>query len=89
MYGPCSDFLILKSSLPRLLVEVNSTSTKPWPQDLLRMLVQGAAIVHFANIFLNTFKAKKSFVLVAIYVHDDGRATRYSLFQQQNDRTVC
>ena len=53
------------------------------------MLVQGAAIVRFANIFLNTFKAKKSFVLVAIYVYDDGRATRNSLFQQQNDRTVC
>jgi len=52
------------------------------------MLLQGAAIVRFANTFLNTFKAK-NFVLVAIFVHDDGKATRYFLFQRQNDRTVC
>jgi len=52
------------------------------------MLLQGAAVVRFANTFLNTFNAK-NFVLFAIFVYDDGNATRYTLFQQRNHRTVC
>jgi len=51
------------------------------------MLLQGAAVVRFANTFLNAFKTKH-FVLVAIYVRENGRATRYCLFQRQNGRAV-
>jgi hypothetical protein len=81
-YRPCSDFLILKSTLPRLLVEVNSTTeTTGWPKDLIRMLLQGAAIVRFANTFLDTFKGRKDFVLVAIYIWNNGKATCHILFR--------
>jgi len=51
------------------------------------MLLTGAAIVRFANTFLDAFKAK-DFVLITIFIWDDGKATRYALFQEQNDRTV-
>jgi hypothetical protein len=52
------------------------------PDDLIRMLLEGAAIVRFANRFLNTFMANEDFVLFAIYVWDNGQVTRYSLFQE-------
>jgi hypothetical protein len=53
------------------------------------MLLQGAAIVRFANKFLDKFMEDESFVLFAIYVWDHGEATRYSLFQQSNNSEVC
>jgi len=89
-YKPRSDFLISHSSLPRLLVEVNSTSVNVWPEDLIRMLTTGAFIVRFANRFLEAFK-EKNFVLCAIFIWDNGCANRYTLFQQQiqNDDAVC
>jgi len=86
-YRPCSDFLISKSDLPRLLVEVNSTSTHSWPLDLVQMLLMGAAVVRFANKFLNAFRDGKSFVLCALYVRADGVATRFTLFQ--DGQKVC
>ena len=92
-YNPRSDFLISHSSLPRLLVEVNSTLGNPWPVELIRMLTTGAFIVRFANRFLTAFHKKMNFVLCAIFIWDSGRATRYSLFQQeqqiQDDDVVC
>jgi len=91
-YNPRSDFLISHSSLPRLLVEVNSTSENTWPTDLIRMLTMGAFIVRFANRFLKAFQ-EQNFVLCAIFIWDSGSATRYSLFQQQQqvqgDDAVC
>ena len=87
-YKPRPDFLISHSSLPRLLVEFNSTLVNSWPMDLVRMLTTGAFIVRFANRFLKAFEMK-NFVLCAIFVWDNGNATRYSLFQQQNDDAVC
>ncbi|KAI0245957.1 hypothetical protein BJV78DRAFT_1381972, partial [Lactifluus subvellereus] len=88
MYKPRSDLLILKSTLPRLLVEVNSSETEEWPPpDLIRVLLKGAAIVRFANTFLDAFK-KKDFVFVAIFMRDSVRATRYTLFQKQNGQAV-
>ena len=80
-----------KSSLPRLLVEVQVDLTamrENWPQELVRMLFQGAAMVRFANTFLTAFQ-KKDFALAAIFVWEDGRASRYALFQEQNYRVVC
>jgi hypothetical protein len=86
-FQPCSDFLIQKSKLPRLLVDVNSTPPRIWPEDLIRMLLTGAAIVRFANTFLKSFKTKK-FMLVTMYIHEDGNVTRYTLFQKQTGREV-
>jgi hypothetical protein len=88
-FQPRSDLLVSKSTLPRLLVEVNSKPRKDRPEDLVRMLVTGAAIVRFANRFLDAFMVDKNFVLFAIYIWDDGRVTRYSLFQEPNNPEVC
>jgi len=79
-YRPCSDLLILKSNLPRVLIEVNSTRTLEWPPDLIRMLLQGAAIVRLADV--------EGFVLVAFFIHPNGEVTRYVLFKG-NDQVVC
>lgn len=83
------DLIVLKSSLPQLLVEVDSKPKKDRPEDLVRMLLYGAAIVRFANGFLDTFMADKNFVLFAIDIWDDGKVSRYSLFQEQNNPEVC
>ena len=88
-YQPRSDLLVLKSKLPRLLVEVNTKPMKEWPEDLIRMLLMGGAIVRFANLFLDRFKAKENFVLFAVYVWETGEVTHYSLFQESNNRGVC
>jgi hypothetical protein len=88
-FHPRSDFLISKSNLPRLLVQVNSKPKQDSPEDLVRMLLSGAAVVRFANKFLNRFMKAKNFVLFAIYIWDNGRVTRYSLFQEPNDSQVC
>ena len=57
--------------------------------DLIRMLLEGAAIVRFANTFLNAFRQAKNFVLCAIFIWNNGAATRYTLFQRQNGHEVC
>jgi hypothetical protein len=88
-FQPSSDLLVLKSTLPRLLVQVNSKPKKERPEDLIRMLLTGAAIVRFANRFLDTFMAKEDFVLLAIYIWDNGKVSRYSLFQVLNNPEVC
>ena len=71
-------------------MEVSSTSGNS-DLDLIRMLTTGAFIVRFANHFLSAFCQEKNFVLCAIYIWDNGTATRYTLFQQQlkNDEVVC
>jgi hypothetical protein len=53
------------------------------------MLLQGAAIVRFANTFLNAFCQEMNFVLCAFFIWDNGTATRYILFQLKRDQTVC
>jgi hypothetical protein len=53
------------------------------------MLLTGAAIVRFANRFLDAFMVAKNFVLFAIYIWDSGKVTRYSLFQELNNPVVC
>ena len=82
-YCPRSDFLISTFSLPRLLIEVMSTDNNDsYPPDLVRMLLQGAFIVHFANT-LRAYKDKRSFVLVTVYMRSDGEITRFLLFQRR------
>jgi hypothetical protein len=70
-------------------MEVNSKPKEEWPEDLVRMLLCGAAVVRLANKFLDSFMAAKDFVLFTIYVSDDGTATRYSLYQEPNNPEVC
>ena len=80
-YTPRSDFLVTKNSLPRLLIEVNSMSPDKDPEDFFCMLVQGACIVRFANLFIDAYSANKNFILVAIFIRHDGHVDRCLLFQ--------
>ncbi|KAI0286359.1 kinase-like domain-containing protein [Russula brevipes] len=48
------------------------------------MLITGALIVRFANSFVGAFREAKDFVLCANFIWDNGGASRYILFQQQN-----
>ena len=59
------------------------------PEDLIRMLLTGAAVVRFANGFLDTFMKNKDFVLFAMYIWSNGKVTRFSLFQEPNKQKVC
>jgi hypothetical protein len=86
-YRPRSNFFISNSTLPRLFVEVNSTEAYSCPPDLVRMLITGAFIVRFANKFVRAFQEQKNFVLCTIFVWDDGRATRHTLFQLKQENT--
>jgi hypothetical protein len=88
-YRSRSNFLISNSSLPRLLVEVNSTTGNEWPKDLVRMLMTGAFIVRFANKFVSAFNQEKNFVLCIIFIWDDSSASRFTLFQIEDDEMVC
>ena len=82
-YRPKNDFLILKHNLPRLAVEVNSTQTPNEPQlNLIRLMLQGASIVRFANTNLDAYKENRDFVFVAIYIDNKGKAERYLLHQE-------
>jgi len=82
-FKPRSDLLVSKSNLPRLLVEVNSKPRQNWPEDLVQMLLTGAAVVRLANRFLDRrFMAAKNFVLCAIYVWDAGEVSRYLLSEE-------
>lgn len=53
------------------------------------MLLTGAAVVRFANNFVKAFQEEKNFVLCAPFIYDDGNATRFTLFQKQNNQAVC
>jgi len=83
-YCPRSDFLIANSNLPRLFVEVNSTSANAWPMYPIWMLVTGASIIRFANKFVSAFR-EKNFAVCAFFIWHYGLATRYTLFHQQGD----
>jgi hypothetical protein len=53
------------------------------------MLVLGAAIVRFANKFLDDFTTNKNFVLFAVYIWDNAEVARYALFQGSDSAEVC
>ncbi|KAH9045225.1 hypothetical protein EDB85DRAFT_2270263 [Lactarius pseudohatsudake] len=87
-YRPKSDFLALKFDLPRMAVEVNSTSPGQSAVDQ-HLMIQGASIVRFANTTLDTYKNEKNFVFVAIYISGNGQADRYVLYQRKGSDEVC
>jgi hypothetical protein len=89
LYQPRSGLLLSKSTLPRLLMEVDSKPEKERPEDLVRMLLTGATVVRFANKFLDRFKDAKNFVLFAIFIWSDSKVSCFSLFQLPNDPVVC
>ncbi|KAH9064010.1 hypothetical protein EDB87DRAFT_1681134 [Lactarius vividus] len=68
MYKPKSNFLALKFDLPRVGVEVESTSSDQSAMDHDRLMIQGASVVQFA---------KTTFVFVAIYISGPGRNVLY------------
>ena len=49
------------------------------------MLLQATSIIKFANTFLDKYKSNKNFILIAIYISNDGKAERYIMYQ---DMTV-
>ncbi|KAH9064005.1 hypothetical protein EDB87DRAFT_1681132 [Lactarius vividus] len=85
-----SDFLVLKFDLPRMAVEVNSTSPGQSAVDYHRLMIQGASVVRFANTTLDTYKKEKNFVFVAIYISGNAEADRYVLYQRKgSDKVYC
>ena len=91
-FQPRSDLLVLKSGLPRLLVQVSSKSSKDWnttPEDHTRMLLMGAAVVRFANKFSPRFMETKNFVLCATYIWFNSKVSRYLLYQGPDKPEVC
>ncbi|KAH9980691.1 hypothetical protein BJV74DRAFT_797980 [Russula compacta] len=73
---------------PYFIIHAGEVITAETPEDFVRMLLMGAAIVRFANTFLDAFKVAKDFVFFAIYVRDDGKVTRCALFQEPNGPEV-
>jgi hypothetical protein len=63
-------------------VEVNSIQEEP-RIDLIRLMLQGASIVRFANTMLDAYKKEKNFVFVAIYIDNNGLVERYLLYQDK------
>ncbi|KAI0684463.1 kinase-like domain-containing protein [Cytidiella melzeri] len=88
-YRPKSDFSIWSSGLPRLLV-VNSTQpgNELMPFDQVRLLLAGASVVRFANRGVAEYSQETNFVLVCVYVEDNGTTVRYLLFQNSRDSAV-
>jgi len=84
-YNPKNDLTVLAFSLPRLLLEVNSTQLGQVPYNQYQMLLQATSIIKFANTFLDKYKSNKNFILIAIYISNDGKAERYIMYQ---DMTV-
>ena len=76
--NPHSALVILKSTLPLLLVDVDSTPTEGWTHELIWMLLGSATIVRFANNFLGVFETKKDIFthMASVRKAGKGKATR-------------
>ena len=81
LYTPRSDFHISVDQLVYLLVEVQSEKDQ---SDRYRMLLQGACVARL-GCQLND----KPHIVVALYIENCGRVTRYLLFQQGRANAVC
>ena len=82
-YEPKSNFLLLNYDLPQLSVEVSSQGRNGPTENFIRLMLQGASIVRFANTKLDAYKAQKDFVSVAIYIDNSGKVDRYLLYQDE------
>lgn len=75
------------SPLPRMAVVV-SLSLPLAREDHHRMMLQGAFIVRFANKFLDTYKTKKDFFFVTIFMGSTGEVIRRILYQKMSSMVV-
>jgi hypothetical protein len=57
-------------------------------EDHHRMMLQGAFIVRFANKFLDTYKTKKDFFFVTIFMGSTGEVIRRILYQKMSSMVV-
>ena len=85
-YHPRSDFLFQYGGLTRLMVEVESQGS---PDDDIRLLIQAASVVRFANLHLDKYQTNRDFFLVSVYIHKSGQADRRIVYQDPDtSRTV-
>lgn len=84
-WHPRSDFMLTLFGIPRIIVEVKSTSNE---DDRSRMLAQGVTLVRLANALLAKNNAQRDFVLMAIYFDVDTTIDRYLLYQQDESSEV-
>jgi hypothetical protein len=81
-YTPRSDFHVSVNGLMHLLVEVQSDKHQ---YDRYRMLLQAACVARLGRMLYDN-----PFIVVALYIENSGRVTRYFVFQRDGtDSTVC
>src|SRR6267154_5607603 len=81
-YTPRSDFHVSVDRLVYLLVEVQSERDQ---SDRYRMLLQAACAARLGRQIYNN-----QLIVVALYIENSGRMTRYFVFQRDGaDPTVC
>ncbi|KAJ8489946.1 hypothetical protein ONZ45_g13389 [Pleurotus djamor] len=85
-FTPRSDFTIIRSSIPRLLAETDSAQLGDEHIGKYRMNLTGKAIVQLMNQLSSSYKEKKNFVLVTIYIEQTGSAIVSFMFQKQIDQ---
>jgi hypothetical protein len=73
-YTPQSDFHVALDRLVYLLVEVQCDNNK---YDENRMLLQAACAARLGYMLRN-----KPFIVVALYIENSGKVTRYFVFQR-------
>ena len=64
-------------------MEVSSQGRNGPTVNLIRLMLQGASIVRFANTKLDAYKEQKNIVFVAIYIDNSGKVDRYLLYQDE------
>ncbi|KAI0249462.1 hypothetical protein BJV78DRAFT_696849 [Lactifluus subvellereus] len=74
-YTPRSDFHVSVDRLVSLMVEVQSDKNQ---RDRTRMLLQAACVARLGRLSYNPF------IVVALYIENSGRMTRYFLFQRDD-----
>jgi hypothetical protein len=80
-YTPRSDFHVSVDQLVYLLVEVQSDRNQG---DRYRMLFQAACTARLGRLSYNN-----PFIVVALYIGNSGRVTRYFFFQRDAADPVC
>ncbi len=81
-YTPRSDFHVSVNGLIYLLVEVQSDKDQT---DRYRMLLQAACVARLGRLLHDN-----PFIVVALYIENSGRVTRYFVFQRDGtDPMVC
>ena len=80
-YTPRSDFHVSVDGLVHLMVEVQSERDE---KDRYRMLLQSACAARVGRKIYG-----RPFIVMALYIQNNGIVTRYLLFQGGDDTKVC